>query len=318
MPVEAANRRPADSGIAVFIDDNQPLLRTEKSIATLAGFEVREIGVGQNLDNEVATIFEYAKGRNVPSERIVFFIDNRMGEFAKFLNSSDDDKVVFFNRYRERMGQHGKHAGMAIAEWLVSAYAQSHNGFRLALLSGFSDEGITRRLMTLKQQYPAFLGFLTKIASDADKSISREERTRRFQEAVHSVVAPNLMAAPLLSGKAPANYPYGHVLLSIIQDLDFTPDEAVSFLRLSVSALPKLNLLYDDATLFELDTSDWQEKVFLVWELLLILEHDFEDFEKAKAWMAAPHALLNGAAPRGIIVSGLISEIDTLRAIVKY
>ncbi|HEV7881567.1 hypothetical protein [Bradyrhizobium sp.] len=317
MATEAtASLTPASVGIAVFIDDNQSLLRTEKRIAGQIGFETLEIGVGDGLDEAVAEIFTTAQDLGIPSDKIVFFIDNRMSEFATVLTQPRDSNVIFFNQYRDRMGPHGKHAGMAIAEWLVANHGNTNPGFYLALLSGFSEEGITRRLRILKDLYPHFLGFLTKIGSDADKASSHDERVRKFREAMYLVNAAPA-GSPVVS-KASTNYPYGKVLLSIIQDLELTSEEICGFLRLSHSALPKTNVLYEDPSKFELDTLDWQEKVFLVWELLLILEHDFEDFEKVKMWLNSPHVLLQGATPRSLIVSGLTSEIDTLRAIVRY
>jgi hypothetical protein len=267
-------------GIAVFIDDNQRLLRSEKRIAETAGLAIREISTGERLRQHVEGIFSEARERGLPGDRIVFFIDNRMGEFAKALSDGHGDNVVYFDKYRSGLGQHGKHAGMAVAEWLVDTYSETEAGFHL------------------------------------NKTSSEDARTRAFSDAVHSVVVSNSSTVAL--AETPTKYPYGKVLLGIIQDLDLTSDEVGSFLRLSPSAKPKLNLLYSEPDHFDLDTLDWQEKVFITQELLLILQHDFDEFDRVRRWLTSPHVLLQGLTPRELIISGLISEIDTLRTIVRY
>jgi hypothetical protein len=303
------------NGLAVFIDDSETLVRWEWEIAIEEGFETILIDNAVDLKQKITEIFSDALSRGLSPRNIVFFVDNHMRSFAKVLNDLKHQNVVYFEPYRKGMGPNGNQAGMAIAEWMVE-FADTYPGFFLAVLSVYPHSGISRRLTKLADQYPQFLGFLNKITVDPEGSSPDQINADRFREALSKV---KMQDEGLSVGRAlPADYPYEKVLLELHQDLEFSDDDLRSFLRLSESAIPKLQILKGDPANFELDTLDWKEKTYVAFEIIQILQHDFGDIKRVQAWFRAPHGLLGGKSPRELVTSGSLSQIDMLWAIVRF
>lgn len=307
------------AGIVVFIDDNTQILVDERNAASSLGCKTVEIREPGNLEPTVAAIFAEAERLRLPYGKIVFFIDNRMNEFARHFTTEHpvlrEAKVVHLSDLRGDFGERGKYMGMAIAEWLARKYGEKKRGFRIAILSAFGPEGVSRRIDALKAQYPGFLGHRFKVSSTARKA-DRAEHLKQIKLSISSAIGGG--ADSLVRRASQSGYPFAKVLLVLANDLKFSREDIANFLRLSDVALDKVDSLLKAPEKFELDTVSWKERVSLAEEIVLMLEEDHKTIERLNKWLDVPNELTRGLAPKRVIVDGSMRDLLALRNAIKF